>query len=70
MKTSRPRNGTLPSTPTMAVRWKPVGMLPSRYCLRAMCTSPTTWQPSSSAIATARSSASSFSSNGGASSIS
>ena len=39
-------NGNEPPTPTMAVRWKPVGIEPSRYCLRAMWTSSTMSQPS------------------------
>ena len=39
----------------MAVRWKPVGIEPSRYCLRMTCSSSTRFSPSrletSSAIA-------------------
>jgi len=35
----RSRKGIQPFTPTMAVRWNPVGMEPSRYCFRAMWTS-------------------------------
>ncbi len=70
MRTVRSPKGMLPSVPTMAVRWKPVGMLPSRYCLRVMCTSLTTLHSSSIAISRLPSSASSSISNGGASSIS
>ena len=35
----RPWNGIQPFMPTIAVRWNPVGIEPSRYCFRAMCTS-------------------------------
>ncbi|MFH2052268.1 MAG: hypothetical protein ABIK96_07335 [bacterium] len=70
MCTVRPRKGTSPSVPMMAVRWKPVGMLPSRYCLRVMCTSLTTLQPSIMVMAMLMSRAASSISNGGASSIS
>ena len=67
---SRPRKGSFPFTPTMAVRWKPVGIEPSRYCFRAMCTSSTMSQPSIRHCSIATSTASWFTGNGGVSSIS
>ena len=67
---SRPRNGRRPLTPTIAVRWKPVGIDPSRYCFRAMCTSSTMSQPSIRHCSMATSTASWFTRNGGVSSIS
>ena len=66
----RPRNGSQPWTPTMAVRWNPVGMLPSRYCLRAMCTSSMTSMCIIRHSSIAMSIASWFTRNGGVSSIS
>ena len=66
----RPRNGSVPLTPTIAVRWKPVGIEPSRYCLRAMCTSSTMSQPSIRHCSMAMSTASWLTRNGGVSSIS
>jgi len=70
IRTSRSLNGIRPLTPTMVVRWNPVGMLPSRYCLRAMWISSTMEHRYSMAMPRAISSASSLSSNGGVSSIS
>ncbi len=66
----RPRNGIFPFTPTTAVRWKPVGIDPSRYCFRAMWTSSTMSQPSIRHCSMATSIACWFTRNGGVSSIS
>ena len=63
-------SGISPSMPRMPVRWKPVGMLPSRYCLRVMWNSPTMLVLSSSATSMAISTAWRLSRNGGVSSIS
>ncbi len=70
IESERPRNGSWPLTPTMAVRWKPVGMDPSRYCLRAMWTSSTMSQPSIRHCSMATSTASWLTGKGGVSSIS
>ena len=70
MLTSRSFTGIEPWTPRIAVRWNPVGMEPSRYCLRITCTSPTGCSPCSSEMPMAMSRASGSISKGGASSIS
>ena len=69
-ESSRPRNGRRPLTPTIAVRWKPVGIEPSRYCFRAMWTSSTMSQPSIRHCSIATSTACWFTGKGGVSSIS
>ncbi len=70
MPRSGTRNGITPSSPTIAVRWKPVGIEPSRYCLRMTCSSETRLRLKSSAISSAVATASSSSAKGGVSSIS
>ena len=64
------RKGMLPVSPTMAVRWKPVGMEPSRYCFRMTWSSETRFRLQSSAISMAMRTASWSMGNGGVSSIS
>ena len=66
----RPLNGSQPFMPTMAVRWKPVGIEPSRYCFRAMCTSSMMSMCIIRHSSMATSIASWFTRNGGVSSIS
>ncbi len=65
-----PRKGIEPFTPIIAVRWKPVGMLPSRYCFRVMCISSTSDMLNIMAISMAISTALLSALNGGVSSIS
>ena len=64
------RNGIEPPRPTIVVRWNPVGIDPSRYCLRITWSSETRFTLNSSATSIARRTASSSIGNGGVSSIS
>ena len=70
MVSRRPWKGSQPFTPTMAVRWKPVGIDPSRYCLRAMWTSSMMSMFMARHSSMATSMASWFTRKGGVSSIS